>query len=115
MTLTRPFHTSGWKTILARTLRVRFGCIVHRFQPENARTIVVDCTLYRTYVSAPRRNRTGVAVIWGPPSYGDPHPHIASDMGMGVTISLSDMRFPNVPITLAVWGSSGDMGIPYYS
>ena len=49
---------------------------------------------------------TGVAVIWGPPDYGDPHPNITSDIGMGVTISLSDMRLPQVPITLAVWGSS---------
>ena len=43
--------------------------------------------------------------IWGPPEYGDPHPDITSDMGMGVTISLSDMRLPQVHITLAVWGS----------
>ena len=49
---------------------------------------------------------TGVAVIWGPPGYGDPRPNIASDIGMGVTISLSDMRLPIVPITLVVWGSS---------
>ena len=56
--------------------------------------------------------RPGVAVIWGPPSFGDPHPNIASDIGTGVTISLSDIRSPHVPITLAVWGSSGDMWIP---
>ena len=42
-------------------------------------------------------------MIWGPPDYGDPHP---SDIRMGVTISLSDMRLPLVTITLAVWGSS---------
>ena len=49
---------------------------------------------------------SGVAVIWGPPDYGDPHANITSDIGMGVIISLSDMRLPRVPITLAVWGSS---------
>ena len=48
----------------------------------------------------------GVAGIWGPPDYGDPRPNITSDIGMGVTISLSDMRLPVVPIALAVWGSS---------
>ena len=49
---------------------------------------------------------TGVAGIWGPPDYGDPRPNITSDIGTGVTISLSDMRLPVVPIALAVWGSS---------
>ena len=49
---------------------------------------------------------TGVAVIWGPPDYGHPRPSITSDIGTGVTISLSDMRFPHLPTTLAVWGSS---------
>ena len=49
---------------------------------------------------------SGVAVIWGPPDYGDPRPHIARDIGTGVTISLSDMGTPQVPITLVVWGSS---------
>ena len=49
---------------------------------------------------------SGVAVIWGPPDYGDPRPHIARDIGMGITISLSDMGTPQVPITLVVWGSS---------
>ena len=54
---------------------------------------------------------TGVVAIWGPPDYGDPHPYITSDMGMGVTISLSDMRLPQVHITL---GIPGDIGIPRY-
>ena len=44
---------------------------------------------------------TGVAVIWGPPDYGD----ITSNMGMRVTISLNDMRLPQLHITLAVWES----------
>ena len=29
---------------------------------------------------------TDVGAIWGPPQYGDPHPHIASIWGMGVPI-----------------------------
>ena len=49
---------------------------------------------------------SGVAGIWGPPDYGDPRPNITSYIGTGVTISLSDMRLPVVPIALAVWGSS---------
>ena len=49
---------------------------------------------------------TGVAGIWGPPDYGGPRPNITSDIGTGVTISLSDMRLTVVPIALAVWGSS---------
>ena len=42
--------------------------------------------------------------IWTP-VYGDPHPNITSDIDMGVTISLGDMRLPQLPITPVVWGS----------
>ena len=48
---------------------------------------------------------TGVAVTWGLPDHGDPYPDITSDMGMGVTISLSNMKLPQLHITLAAWGS----------
>ena len=47
----------------------------------------------------------GVAVIWGSPVYGDPHPQITSVLGMGVPISLSDMSLPQGLKTLGVWGS----------
>ena len=57
-------------------------------------------------MGSPKFYDTGVAGIWGPPDYGDPRPNITSDIGTGVTISLSDMRLPVVPIALAVWGSS---------
>ena len=62
-------------------------------------------TLCRVPAPQFRCYSTGVARIWGPPDYGDPRPNITSDIGTGVTISLSDMRLPIVPIALAVWGS----------
>ena len=47
---------------------------------------------------------SGVVGILGPPQHGDPHPHIASILGMGVPISLIDMRTPLGVKTLGVQG-----------
>ena len=46
----------------------------------------------------------------GTPQFGDPRPHIPSDMGTGGgSISLG-IWGPGVPRTLVIWGSVGDLG-----
>ena len=58
--------------------------------------------------SSPSLFYTGVCVKWGPPNmgtpqYGDPGPHIPSDMGTGE---------PHITRDVGPWGpqNSGDMG-----
>ena len=46
----------------------------------------------------------GVAVIWGPRVLGTPHPHIASEFGMGVPIMPGGLGIPVGPKVLGIWG-----------
>ena len=48
----------------------------------------------------------------GTPQFGDPSPHIPSDMGTG-GISLG-IWGPGVPRTLVIWGSFSDLGTPNF-
>ena len=48
----------------------------------------------------------------GTPDYGDPRPNITSDIGTGVTISLSDMRLPVVPSSMGIPGLTIEAGLP---
>ena len=54
----------------------------------------------------------GVRVKCPPPSqFGDPGPHIPSDMGTGGTISL-EIWGPGIPRTLVIWRFFGNLGTP---
>lgn len=45
--------------------------------------------------------------------YLTPHPHIASELGMGVPIMPGSLGIPVGPKALGIWGPHSDMGTPH--